>query len=68
MMGVQRTSVTTIAGSLQKLGMITYSRGHIHINDIEMVRQHACECDDTIQSHYLRLFPEETNIRRRELT
>jgi len=43
MMGVQRTSVTTIAGSLQKLGMITYSRGHIHINDIEMVRQHACE-------------------------
>jgi hypothetical protein len=48
--------------------MITYSRGHIHINDIEMVRQHACECDDAIQSHYLRLFPEEANIRRRELT
>jgi hypothetical protein len=56
MMGVQRTSVSTIAGSLQKLGMITYSRGHIHINDIGMVRQHACECDDTIQSHYLRYF------------
>jgi CRP-like cAMP-binding protein len=67
MMGVQRTSVSTIAGSLQKLGMITYSRGHLHINDIEMVRQHACECDDTIQSHYLRLFPAEANIRRREL-
>jgi len=27
MMGVQRTSVSTIAGSLQKLGMITYGRG-----------------------------------------
>jgi Mn-dependent DtxR family transcriptional regulator len=34
MMGVQRTSVSTIAGSLQKLGMITYSRGHLHINEI----------------------------------
>jgi CRP-like cAMP-binding protein len=57
MMGVQRTSVSTIAGSLQKLGMITYGRGHIHINDLELVRQHACECDETIQSHYRRLFP-----------
>jgi len=57
MMGVQRTSVSTIAGSLQKLGMITYGRGHIHINDLELVRQHACECDAAIQSHYRRLFP-----------
>ena len=57
MMGVQRTSVSTIAASLQKLGMITNRRGHIHINDLDLVQQHACECEDAIQSHYLRLFP-----------
>jgi hypothetical protein len=57
MVGVQRTSVSTIAGSLQKLGMITYGRAHIHINDLELVRQHACEWDAAIQSHYQRLFP-----------
>src|SRR5438552_18819854 len=38
MMGVRRTSVTQVAGDLQKEGMITYSRGRIHIVDLEQVR------------------------------
>jgi Crp-like helix-turn-helix protein len=67
MMGVRRTSVTEVAGGLQKQGMITYRRGNIHINDLEQVREHACECGDAIQSHYRRLFaPEQPMSLRRE--
>jgi CRP-like cAMP-binding protein len=56
MMGVRRTSVTQVAKGLQKLGMITYRRGRIRINDLDLVRQHACECDHAIRSHHQRLF------------
>src|SRR5436305_1032591 len=31
MIGVRRSSVTEVASELQKAGMISYSRGHIHI-------------------------------------
>jgi CRP-like cAMP-binding protein len=59
MMGVRRTSVTEVAGELQKQGLITYRRGHIHISDIERVREHACECDNAVQSHYRKIFASE---------
>ena len=44
MMGVRRTSVTAVAGVLQKAGMITHSRGRIHIVDLRQIRDWACEC------------------------
>jgi CRP-like cAMP-binding protein len=56
MMGVRRTSVTEVAGELQKAGMITYKRGHIHINDLDQIREWACECDADVRSHYRRIF------------
>jgi CRP-like cAMP-binding protein len=56
MMGVRRTSVTDVAMQLQSSGMITYSRGHIHIKDLEQIRQMACECDADVRSHYRRIF------------
>ena len=56
MMGVRRTTVTDVAGDLQKAGMITYSRGRIHIVDLEQVRAWACECDEDVRSHYRRIF------------
>ena len=56
MMGVRRTSVTDVAGELQKAGMISYSRGRIHIRDLEQIRQWACECEPDIRSHYRRIF------------
>jgi len=56
MMGVRRTSVTDVAGDLQRAGMITYSRGRIHIVDLELIRQWACECDEDVRSHYGRIF------------
>lgn len=56
MMGVRRTSVTEVAGELQKAGMIAYGRGRIRILDLDMVQQRACECESDIRSHYRRVF------------
>lgn len=56
MMGVRRTSVTEVAGELQKAGMITYARGRIRILDLDMIQQRACECESDIRSHYRRVF------------
>lgn len=65
MMGVRRTSVTTVAGALQEGGLISYSRGRLHIIDIEQIRKRACECEEAIRSNFRRIFaPEETEVRR----
>jgi hypothetical protein len=56
MMGVRRTTVTTVAGELQKAGMITYNRGRLRIVDLAQIQKWACECDEDIRSHYRRIF------------
>jgi CRP-like cAMP-binding protein len=56
MMGVRRTSVTTVAIKLQEAGLIAYSRGRVHIKDIVGVREAACECDDAVNLNYDVLF------------
>jgi CRP-like cAMP-binding protein len=56
MMGVRRTSVTEIAVGLQQDGMISYSRGRIHIRDVAKIHEVACECDDAVKAHYDRVF------------
>ena len=44
MLGVRRTTVTDVMGSLQKAGLIRYRRGHVTILDHEALQQRACEC------------------------
>jgi hypothetical protein len=56
MMGVRRTTVTTVAGDLQKAGMIAYNRGHLRIVDLRQIKEWACECDEDVRSHYRRIF------------
>lgn len=56
MMGVRRTSVTTVAGALQEAGLISYSRGRLHIHNIEQIRKRACECDDAVRANFQRMF------------
>jgi CRP-like cAMP-binding protein len=56
MMGVRRTSVTTVAGALQNAGLISYTRGRLHVVDIEQIRKRACECDDAVRSNFRRMF------------
>ncbi|ACK52626.1 cyclic nucleotide-binding protein [Methylocella silvestris BL2] len=55
MLGVQRSSVTLVARSLQSAGLISYRRGHIQILDLEGLREATCECYNAINSHYQRL-------------
>jgi CRP-like cAMP-binding protein len=44
MLGVRRTSVTEVAGNLQKAGVITYARGIIRILDRKKIEDLSCEC------------------------
>jgi CRP-like cAMP-binding protein len=55
MLGVRRTSVSLVAGTLQKAGFIKYRRGNIQIVDVEAIRSGTCECYEKVKSHYKRL-------------
>jgi CRP-like cAMP-binding protein len=61
MLGVRRTSITTIARTLQMAGMIKYSRGHIQLLDIEALQDTACECYQTVKTNYDSLLGRSSN-------
>ena len=44
MLGASRPSVTIVAGTLQKAGLITYHRGVLTIVDRERLEAASCEC------------------------
>jgi len=44
MLGATRPTVTLVAGTLQRAGLITYHRGHVTIVDREKLEAAACEC------------------------
>jgi CRP-like cAMP-binding protein len=44
MLGTRRSSVTVAAGTLQKAGLISYSRGKVTILDKPKLEQVACDC------------------------
>jgi CRP-like cAMP-binding protein len=50
MLGVARPTVTIVAGTLQKAGLITYQRGRIAIVDREKLESASCECYRTATS------------------
>jgi CRP-like cAMP-binding protein len=52
MLGVRRTSVTLVARTLQKAGMIRYARGHIKLIDVPALQETACECYQTVKINY----------------
>jgi CRP-like cAMP-binding protein len=55
MLGVQRSTVSVVASTLQKAGLIRYRRGHIHIVDAAGLRDAACECYAAVKAHSDRL-------------
>jgi CRP-like cAMP-binding protein len=55
MLGVRRTSVSLVAGTLQKAGLIQYRRGHITLLDVAELKQCACECYEKVKGNYDRL-------------
>lgn len=52
MLGVRRSSVSVVAGTLQKAGFIKYTRGRVRLLDIEQIEAGACECYQTVKGHY----------------
>ena len=66
MLGVRREGVTEAAGKLQKLGVITYKRGHINVVDREKLEALCCECYAVVKRETDRLGPY-SNIIRRDL-
>ncbi|MFN2974924.1 Crp/Fnr family transcriptional regulator [Terriglobus aquaticus] len=44
MLGAQRSTVTLVAGTLQRDGLIEYHRGHVKIVDRPALENAACEC------------------------
>jgi CRP-like cAMP-binding protein len=44
MLGANRPTVTVVAGTLQKAGLITYHRGRVTILDREKLESASCEC------------------------
>jgi CRP-like cAMP-binding protein len=57
MLGVRRESVTEAAFTLQKLGLIHYTRGHITVLDRAGLERRACECYAAVHKEYDRLLP-----------
>ncbi len=57
MLGVQRTSVSIVANTLQQAGLIRYSRGRIKIINSDGMMEAACECYGTVKALYDKLRP-----------
>jgi len=57
MLGVQRTTVTAVAGSMQAKGLIRYRRGVVDILDRAGLETMACECYGAVRKGYERLLP-----------
>ena len=56
MLGVQRPTVSIAANTLQKAGLIAYSRGEMKIIDSKGLSAGACECLELIEREFDRIF------------
>jgi Crp-like helix-turn-helix domain len=55
MLGSTRPTVTIVAGTLQKAGLIKYMHGRIRILDRKSLEAASCECYATVRGHFDRL-------------
>jgi CRP-like cAMP-binding protein len=55
MLGVRRASVSEVAATLQKAGLIRYHRGKIKVLDREGLEAASCECYQVVKDEYNRL-------------
>lgn len=55
MLGVRRATVTEVAGKLQRMGLIEYTRGRITVVDRAGLETASCECYGVIRSELARL-------------
>lgn len=57
LLGVSRESVSSVASSLQKDGLISYSRGQIEVINRVGLEKRVCECYQVVTQEYKRLLP-----------
>src|SRR5580704_5214865 len=57
MLGVRREGVTEAAGKLQKVGVISYSRGNIAVGGRQRLEGLSCECYAVVKKETDRLMP-----------
>jgi CRP-like cAMP-binding protein len=55
MLGTTRPTVTVVAGTLQKAGLIEYKHGRMRIIDRERLESASCECYATVKGHFDRV-------------
>jgi CRP-like cAMP-binding protein len=55
MLGVQRPTVSIVAGTLQEAGLIRYTHGHVTVRDRKGLEAASCECYSVIRAHFDRL-------------
>ena len=65
LLGVRREGITEAAGHLQKMGCISYRRGHISVLNRSDLESRACECYAVVKKEYDRLLCDVRN--RQEL-
>ena len=58
MLGVRREGITEAAGYLQRVGLISYRRGHITVINRTGIESHVCECYGVLKKELSRLLPE----------
>ena len=56
MLGAQRTTVTMVAGTLQRAGLIEYKRGTLHILNRRELEAAACDCYGVTKKLYSNLY------------
>jgi CRP-like cAMP-binding protein len=55
MLGVQRPTVSVVAGTLQEAGLIGYKHGRVTVRNRRGLETAACECYPIIRAHFDRL-------------
>lgn len=56
-LGVRRTTVTTLARNLLRTGVLGYSRGRIEIRDRDQLKNFACECYQVLHRLSAQMLP-----------
>jgi CRP-like cAMP-binding protein len=58
MLGVQRTTVSTVTAELAARGLIRTRRGRVEIVDRRGLERASCECYRAVEDHFAKLLPE----------
>lgn len=57
MLGVQRTTISAVARTLQDAGIINIGRGKVEVLNRAALEKRACECHDAVEAHFRRILP-----------